>query len=203
MALKPRTQNFISTALRILGWRPSFPMSLAVHSAASRRPRSAFTTVLAAFTPNNGQTGRVGNRSLVTPTGNDGTPSDSDLHDSLILAHGRTTPLTRLVSDDVLDAAYGWLCRRRRDYPANSDVWSFRRDRALEKQRIRSNLLAGRYCFDLLDRITLADGSDIDLWSSRDALVLKALTMVLSDVLPVSSRCTHVKGHGGAKDCAT
>jgi RNA-directed DNA polymerase len=29
--------------------------------------------------------------------------------------------------------------------------------------------------------------------------VLKALTIVLSDILPVSPRCTHVKGHGGAK----
>jgi len=29
--------------------------------------------------------------------------------------------------------------------------------------------------------------------------VLKALTIVLADVLPVSARCTHVKGHGGAK----
>jgi hypothetical protein len=45
----------------------------------------------------------------------------------------------------------------------------------------------------------LADGEEVDLWSARDALVLKALTMVLADVLPVSARCTHVKGHGGAK----
>ena len=49
------------------------------------------------------------------------------------------------------------------------------------------------------DRITLADGSDIDLWSARDALVLKALTIALSGVLPVSRVCTHIKGHGGAK----
>ena len=47
--------------------------------------------------------------------------------------------------------------------------------------REANDLLAGRYRFDLLDRITLADGSDIDLWSSRDALVLKALTIVLPD----------------------
>ena len=51
----------------------------------------------------------------------------------------------------------------------------------------------------MLDRVTLKDGSDIEQWSARDALVLKALTIVLSDILPVSSRCTHIKGHGGAK----
>jgi hypothetical protein len=31
--------------------------------------------------------------------------------------------------DDVLDSHYDWLCRRRRDYSANSEVWAFRRDR--------------------------------------------------------------------------
>ncbi len=27
---------------------------------------------------------------------------------------------------DVLDTAYDWLCKRRRNYPADADVWSFR-----------------------------------------------------------------------------
>jgi hypothetical protein len=30
--------------------------------------------------------------------------------------------LAQLASDDVLDSAYEWLCRRRRDYSANTDV---------------------------------------------------------------------------------
>jgi RNA-directed DNA polymerase len=50
-----------------------------------------------------------------------------------------------------------------------------------------------------MGRITKADGSECDLWSARDAVVLKALTIVLTKVLPVSPFCTHVKGHGGAK----
>ena len=47
--------------------------------------------------------------------------------------------------------------------------------------------------------MTRADGSEADLWSAGDALVLKALTLVLAGVLPVSPRCTHIKGNGGAK----
>jgi len=39
----------------------------------------------------------------------------------------------------------------------------------------------------------------IHLWSSRDALVLKLLTLHLAAVLPVSTLCTHVKSHGGLK----
>lgn len=50
-----------------------------------------------------------------------------------------------------------------------------------------------------MDRVTKADGAIVHVWCARDALVLKALSMVLAKRLPVSSRCTHVKGHGGAK----
>ncbi len=107
--------------------------------------------------------------------------------------------LTQLVSNDVLDTAYDWLCQRRRAYPADSDVWSFRQAWAREKDTLKAALAAGRFRFGLLTRITLADGEEVDLWSARDALVLKALTIVLAKHLPVSTRCTHVKGHGGAK----
>ena len=69
----------------------------------------------------------------------------------------------------------------------------------MEKGRLKAELAAGRYRFGLLTRITLVDGEEVDLWSARDALVLKALTIVLAKHLPVSTRCTHVKGHGGAK----
>ena len=104
-----------------------------------------------------------------------------------------------LASDEVLDAAFAWVCQRRRDWSANADIWSFRRDWPDEKRRLKDALLAGQFRFGLLARVTEADGSEADLWSARDALVLKALTMVLAPVLPVSPRCTHIKGNGGAK----
>ena len=107
--------------------------------------------------------------------------------------------MQRLISESVLDAAYAWLCRRRRDYPADADIWSFRRHWPEEKRRIREELLVGHYTFSLLDRITRQDGEECDLWAARDALVLKALAMVLATALPRSRLCTHLKGHGGAK----
>jgi hypothetical protein len=78
-------------------------------------------------------------------------------------------------------------------------VWAFRRDWVREKERIKGELLSGNYRFSLLSRITLKDGDDTDLWSARDALVLKALALVLAKHLPDSSCCTHIKAHGGAK----
>jgi hypothetical protein len=81
--------------------------------------------------------------------------------------------IAQLASDDVLDGAYAWRCRRRRDYSANSDVWSFRRGWLREKAQIKGQLLSGNYRFSLLSRVTLKDGEETDLWSARDALMLK------------------------------
>ncbi len=102
--------------------------------------------------------------------------------------------LAELTSDDVLDIAYDWLCKRRRNYSADADVWSFRQRWPAEKDRLKAELAARRYRFGLLTRITLVDGEEVDLWSARDALVLKALAIVLAKHLPVSPRCTQVKG---------
>ncbi len=75
-------------------------------------------------------------------------PASENLHTFYILHRRKTTTLNgsilvvpnprhdlsgmaiieQLASDDVLGRAYERLCRRRRDYSANSDVWAFRRD---------------------------------------------------------------------------
>jgi hypothetical protein len=70
------------------------------------------------------------------------------------------TFLDQLASDDVLDAAYDWLCRRRWEYSANSDVWAFRRHWPHEKERIKNELHAVSFRFSLLSRITPKDGED-------------------------------------------
>ena len=88
--------------------------------------------------------------------------------------------LAELTSDDVLDTADGWLCRRRQNYPADADVWSFRQTWAQEKDKLKAMLAAGRFRFGLLTRNMLKDGEEIDLWSACDALVLKALAIVLA-----------------------
>jgi hypothetical protein len=107
-----------------------------------------------------------------------------------------------LVANDLLDQAFGWLCRQRKDWPADTDVWRFRRDWLAEKARLHDELLSGRYEIGLLNRVTLIkDGEpgEVDLWPARDAVVMKALTWTLQEHLPLSSRCMHIKGHGGLK----
>ena len=99
----------------------------------------------------------------------------------------------------VLDTAYAWLCKQRNHWPADADVWSLRFHWSCEKPRVQAELREGRYRFEPLSRVTGKDGEVMHLWSARDALVLKALALVLAEHLPVSPRCVHVKGHGGAK----
>ena len=81
----------------------------------------------------------------------------------------------------MLGTADGWLCRRRRDYRADAEVWSFRQRWPAEKDRLKIELSARRFFFGLLTRITLVDGEEIDLWSAGDALVLEALSIVLAE----------------------
>ena len=107
--------------------------------------------------------------------------------------------LARLVADATLEAAYAWLCAQRRDWPAAADIWDFRRHWPAEKARLTAELLAGTFRFQPLHRATRADGETVEVWAARDALVLKALALVVGPQLPVAPRCVHVKGHGGLK----
>ena len=73
-----------------------------------------------------------------------------------------------------------------KDRSANADVWRFRHSWAQEKERLREELLTGTYEVGLLNRVTLDGGgeqADIDLWSARDALVMKGLSMYLTQAM--------------------
>jgi hypothetical protein len=107
--------------------------------------------------------------------------------------------LAEVVTDAVLDAAFAWLCHQRRDWPPDADVWRFRQRWSEEKTWLREDLLTGTYAVGLLRRVTLQNGEEVDLWAARDAVVMKALSLVLPHHLPLSPRCAHLKGSGGLK----
>jgi RNA-directed DNA polymerase len=102
-------------------------------------------------------------------------------------------------TESQLDAAFTWLCHRRRHFPTNADVWHLRFHWAREKVHLLKRLQNRCYQFSPLQRVQKASGEVIHLWSARDALVLKVLSIMLAEVLPISMACTHVKGHGGLK----
>ena len=107
--------------------------------------------------------------------------------------------LDAIASGNSIDAAYHWLRKRRRHYGPNADIWHLSHQWAVYRKTIIAELHEGRYTFSPQQRIILADGRVIHLWNARDALVIKAMAIVLGRQFPISPRCTHVKGHGGLK----
>jgi len=107
--------------------------------------------------------------------------------------------LAALADDTLLERAFAWLCRQRKDWPAACDVWDLCARWPAAKAELQAELRAEEFRFGLLSRVSLPTGEEVDLWSARDALVLKALALVVGARLPFPPRCMHVKGHGGAK----
>ncbi len=104
--------------------------------------------------------------------------------------------MEELTSDVVLDKAYAWVCKRRKDYGHNACVWDLRFWWELERESLKRDLRAGVYRFAIMTRYVRESGEEIELWSARDSLVLKALALVLGGVLQIPESCVHVKGRG-------
>jgi RNA-directed DNA polymerase len=105
------------------------------------------------------------------------------------------------VSEQQLEIAYQWLCKRRLHFPHNADIWSLRFNWHRTKVSLLQQIRRGDYVFSPLKRLHKENGTVIHLWCAQDALVLKVMAGLLQDTLILSTHCTHVKGHGGLKQC--
>ena len=72
--------------------------------------------------------------------------------------------LAALADDNLLETAFAWLCQQRKDWAVHADVWDLR---------------ARWPRLGVLSRVTLPTGDEVDVWSARDALVLKVLALVV------------------------
>ena len=110
------------------------------------------------------------------------------------------TIMARVVSDAILDQAYKMICKQRINHHPNSDIWHIRFHWHKIKPTIKTQLTNGNYQFEPA-RVFLLNGQYINVFASRDAIVLKALSIVLSPHVKqrVSKRCFHVVGRGGIK----
>ncbi|NEQ65754.1 MAG: reverse transcriptase [Symploca sp. SIO2D2] len=108
--------------------------------------------------------------------------------------------LEQIASDEVLEAAYQWLCDKPAHHHFNADVWQVRRWWHEKKPMLQQLLLSGSYQFREL-RLFRGEDRRIECWSSMDALVLKAIAIVLGEHLKphLSQRCFNVAGNGGMK----
>ena len=108
--------------------------------------------------------------------------------------------IEQIASDMVLDCAYDWLCKRRKKLSPNNEIWDFRKHWKANKLKLQEALRSGEYQFSPQTELRLPDGN-IEYWSARDSLVLKAMAIVLGNHLAtvISPDCYHVSGHGGSK----
>jgi RNA-directed DNA polymerase len=111
--------------------------------------------------------------------------------------------INELVNTDLIDEAYVWLCKQRKHFPVNSDVWDCRFHWSTVKTQLINDLTSNRFNFQPLQKVTKSNGGNIHLWTPIDSLVLKLLSWVLQPYLPSSPLCTHLKGHGGSKQTVT
>ena len=104
-------------------------------------------------------------------------------------------------SNDLFNTAYNWLCKSRLRHPHNADIWDFSWRWEKSRDGINNDFISGKYTFDIQSRRTLASGELIDVYTACDALVIKALTLILETILMpfLSLYCYHLKGHGGLK----
>ncbi len=105
-----------------------------------------------------------------------------------------------IASDSIIDQAYTWLCRQRRHYHHNNDVWQVRRWWAEKKAILQAQIRSGNYRLREQQLIRGAERT-VELWSAMDALVLKAIAIVLGEHLRphLSERVFHLAGSGGGK----
>ena len=105
------------------------------------------------------------------------------------------------ISDVVaaLDTAFDAIRGNRQSWPPNTDIWALSHTWAREKRQIADALRQGTYRLSPQTTVERRDGETCHIWSARDAVVLKAIALVLADRLPAARSCTHVKGHGGLK----
>lgn len=107
------------------------------------------------------------------------------------------------LSAQHLNDAFARVCKNRRNFPDNADIWHLRFHRATLLPQMLSAVNRGIWRLAPLTIVRRADGSACAVWSAQDAVVLAALTYALTPLLPVSDRCEHVRGHGGGKQSVT
>ena len=98
-------------------------------------------------------------------------------------------------SVSIINLAYDWLCRRRKDYHFNNDVWHLRFHWQKEKEKLIQALKDGTFSFGCVEKINSPKHTTF-LWDARDALVLKAIAIYLeSELKPIlSDRIFHLAG---------
>ena len=87
--------------------------------------------------------------------------------------------ITELVFEDLIDESFDWLCKQRKHFPDNSDVWDVRFHWDKIKAQLIDELISNKFNFQPLQKVTKSSSEVIHLWTSIDSVVLKLLSLEL------------------------
>jgi hypothetical protein len=73
--------------------------------------------------------------------------------------------LNHIFNSTTLDTAYRWLCKQRRNFPANADIWHLRFHWHTIRHELLQALIKQDYTFLPLSVVTKGDRESIHLWS--------------------------------------
>ena len=89
--------------------------------------------------------------------------------------------LKEIISKQNLENAYSILCKQRKNYSAYADIWDLRHNWPIYKKDIKTQIIAGTYNFDPVTQYTDKNQEICYKRAARDAVVLKAVFLVLVD----------------------
>ncbi len=89
--------------------------------------------------------------------------------------------LKEIISKQNLENAYSILCKQRKNYSAYADIWDLRHNWPIYKKDIKTQITAGTYNFDPVTQYTDKNKEICYKRTARDAVVLKAVSLVLAD----------------------
>jgi hypothetical protein len=103
-----------------------------------------------------------------------------------------------LIAEDVIGEAYQWLCLQRVESSANNSIWDLRHGWSFHRPALQQKLLSGTYVLSPLVSYKI-NGDLMSSWSAQDALVLKALSLLLQPLFSCRdhSNVMHLKHAGG------
>lgn len=112
--------------------------------------------------------------------------------------------MSQIVSGDNMQIAFEAIYANRKKDDANSDIWSLSLQWPEVGAHLRTRLLAGGYVLSPVTVYRTKSGY-FSRWNSEDAVVLKALSQVLTPLMcgAIGHRCHHLRGHGGIKGAMT
>lgn len=108
--------------------------------------------------------------------------------------------LATIITPAHLEDGLKWAKKQRAHYPDSDEIWtlSLSLNWSRERSLMLQSVLNGTHVFEPV-RVRRHDNGGVSyLWHARDAVLLKAIALGLSDKLSpsISKQCTHIKGNG-------